>query len=333
VLSVAANELEQAREQRFVTELRLGLDGIALAVVEAPGDGFVAASMSDQILALRPLLEREGAVAAVWLEEGGPGEVILLHLIALDTGRALARIVEVEQKPDAESELALAAAALLGEAYLFTPEREPAIEKAVAAVEEAIVPAVAADEAEEPAPPAPAPRDDTRLGVGVIGSLGSGLHGHSGPSLRGGVGAAVELVVFDGLELRLGAGAEIGPREDSASLSLLVLGVRSELTVAFLWWRDRIAAGLAASFGVLWWRRQVALGDGPQYEFDGWNLRPGLGPELRFALHPVLDLLIGADVGVWARTETDRRQSDEGVGYATPRVDWRAVVGVVFRIH
>src|SRR5207302_1488601 len=74
----------------------------------------------EQIAEVLPDATRNGAMAVVWLSFPLHHQV-MLHLVALGSGRALVRTIETNRSPISEATLALMARELLGTAYLFEP--------------------------------------------------------------------------------------------------------------------------------------------------------------------------------------------------------------------
>ncbi len=116
-LEVADDADGKARDQRFAADLKMSLDDSKVQVMRMDNAGFGRLAAREQVALVRPLIERQNAVAAIWLAESSP-DLLVLHVVVLSRGRALIRLVETKQD-DSESDLASAARELLGTSYLF----------------------------------------------------------------------------------------------------------------------------------------------------------------------------------------------------------------------
>ncbi|MCP4675071.1 MAG: hypothetical protein GY854_06120 [Deltaproteobacteria bacterium] len=318
VLAVADDAESGEREKRFVTEMELGLDGIEVRLLPVGEPGFVQLSLAEQLDRVRPLAERIGAVATTWIEETDTN-IVLLHLVALDSGRALVRIVEAKRVPGAEAELALAACELLGEAYLFSPPpADEAVGKVIAAVKEEIV---------------VLPNEYPRYGVAPLVGLGGGVHGHEGASLKMNVGAAAEIWMTSGIFLRCSVVATVGPHEQTHDGIAMERGVEPGLSIGYDWRIGRVAIGPLLGLFVPWSRLDVTVGTGGPHSFSDWNFHATLGLDLRMALTNNLELFVDGSIGAFARQEIGTRLSDGSTVLASPIIDWTTVAGFLIFIN
>jgi hypothetical protein len=107
--------------------------------------GFASLPLSEQITAVLPDARANGAMAVVWMSFPLSKQV-MLHLVALGSGRAFVRTIETDRSSVSESSLALIARELLGTAYLFeSPAELPEeVGKVVRGVKQQIPPEPAA---------------------------------------------------------------------------------------------------------------------------------------------------------------------------------------------
>jgi hypothetical protein len=330
----ATEDAAAEREQRLRTELALTLDGFDVRAVESGDVGFPGLALSDKLALIQLWVDRNGAVATTWVEEAPSGQV-LLHLVALATGRALVRIVEAERGPDTEAELALAARELLGEAYLFGPATgDPAVEQVVSAVQAQVAPppTAAPPVVVAPSPRAPTTRPEPVWGVLPLARVGGGLYGHRGPHLQAGGGLAVERRLGSGGFARLMLGAAGGPRGTTRDGLVTGLVVEPVAALGYAWTFWVLSLGPVVELAAPWSRLELALGAGDPQQFGWWGFRAALGIELRLELTPALGLVAGWNAGGQARQEEFERRSDGSTVLETPIIDWRASAGLILRL-
>ena len=106
------------REKKFYDELTVALDGFMLMAVPAPRPDFSTLALGMQIAEVLPEARANDALAVVWMSFPLPKQV-LVHLVALGSGRAFVRTIETDRSSSAALTLALVARELLGTAYLF----------------------------------------------------------------------------------------------------------------------------------------------------------------------------------------------------------------------
>jgi hypothetical protein len=228
----AATTVEgQRREQRLFDELGLALDGFMLLNQKSDQPDFARHSLSDQIAAVLPEAKRNNAMAVVWMSFPLANQV-MLHLVALGSGRAFVRSIETDRSPVSEAALALMARELLGTAYLFEPPASvPAeVKEVVRTVKQEIpaepVPTLAA----VPAPPTGAP-----WGIWLRTQMGYPIAGGADaiPVLHLGV-AAERKMPFD-IEASLGLDARYGvvARPQAAGAQFLFGGATLSLFRGF----------------------------------------------------------------------------------------------------
>ncbi len=318
VLAVASSDEAKARERDFVTEMGLGLDGIQIQLLEIGDENFSRLSLAEQLERIRPMAESSGAVATTWIEDAGQN-TILLHLVALDSGRALVRIIEAERGAGVAAELALTACELLGTAYLFgpTPQGE-AMKKVVSAVQEEIV---------------PLPKQYPRVGVLPLFGGGGGVYGHVGASLQLDVGAALELWVVAGFFIRAAVVAEVGPQERIHDGIVMERGFEPGLGVGYNWRLGSVGLGPILGLHVPWSKLDATVGTGRPQSFSDWNFHATLGGDFRVTITDYLALFVDATMGIFARQEAGVRLSNGETVIASPIVDWNVLVGAAILVN
>ncbi|MFT3712345.1 MAG: hypothetical protein QM817_32260 [Archangium sp.] len=182
----------ERREKKFYEELTVALDGFMVMGVPAPRADFSSLSLATQIAEVLPEARANDALAVVWMSFPLPKQV-LVHLVALGSGRAFVRTIETDRSSSAEVNLALVARELLGTAYLFdAPQTLPVeVKKVVSTVREQIAPSAPV----VVAPPPPPPEPPHPLELWARGSMDYPLAGGVGaaPVARGGLGLSLRL--------------------------------------------------------------------------------------------------------------------------------------------
>ncbi len=318
VLAVANSDEAKARERNFVTEMGLGLDGIQIQLLQIGEESFSRLSLAEQLERIRPMAESSGAVATTWIEDAGQN-TILLHLVALDSGRALVRIVEAERGAGVAAELALTACELLGAAYLFGPAPQgEAMKKVVSAVQEEIV---------------SLPKQYPRVGILPLFGGGGGVYGHVGASLQLDVGAALELWITAGLFIRAGVVAEVGPQERIHDGIVMERGFEPGLGVGYSWKLGSVGLGPILGLHAPWSKLDATVGAGRPQSFSDWNFHATLGVDFRVAITDYLALFADAAMGMFARQEAGVRLSNGETVIASPIVDWNILVGAAILVN
>jgi hypothetical protein len=326
------------RERRLFSELELALDGFTIDTVPSGDPQFSRLPMSEQLARVQPFVERTGAVATTWIEETGTG-TILLHLVALTTGRALVRIVEAHEGPGAEDELALAVRELLGEAYMFGPAPEnPAMEQVVAEVQEKVAPAVdtipPVPVAPPPVPPPPTekPEPTASLGLAPLGLISGGVWGHEGPHIRAGGGISVEWPPGAALYGRASFVFAKGPDSQVSDGLVVGFGVAPGLSLGYRWRLGPIGVGPVLGVSVPFSSLTTVIGEGDDQTFTWWSFRATAGLELAVAMTDDLNLFVDGALGFQAIRETFERRSGGGTVLTTPFVEWEMVIGLMIFI-
>jgi hypothetical protein len=322
LVRAAGEQSDSEREDRFLTELELALDGFAVEAVRPEDAGFADLALRRQVELVRPLLAERGALAATWVDAASP-DLLLLHLVSVSTGRALVRLVETERGADSLSELALVVRELLGEAYMFEAD---AVEQG-----DAMARAVA-DARRSAGAPVTTRRPEYRLFA--TANARGGIATHTGPSVLLGGSFGVERVLVPMLSMRVWLGGHGGPlgRSDEAEIDIhcASLGVG----VAYLWRLGRIVStgpSVGVEAQVAWLRFDLGVQDDFRYTrflaqgLTEWELRVGLGRRV--------ELAAGGGLGFSPSQEVFRRESTGAEVLATPFVGWTARAGLTVLLN
>ena len=321
VLLVATDSAGKAREQRFMAELELALEGVRLVGVDPGMSEFASTPLAAQIVSVRELLDRHRGVAATWLNSVS-ADLILLHMVVLSSGRALVRLVEGNpQRTGFAVDLAMAARELLGTAFLFNSVQ--AAQKPLARVVEAV--------REKAAPEGSHVRHSPWSVVGRA-DVSGGLAGFKGPSLQIGGALAVERRLFANFRGRMLLQAQGGPLDGSSRLEIRSLAVAPGVGASYMWKFGSILLGPALDLWATWTNRWVQATPSSTQGFALWSFRADIGPELRVPIGKEVSLLGGASIGATPLRQTLTLQSTDKTVYASPFLSWQAVIGFVLQL-
>ncbi len=316
VLFVASDSTGVAREGRFVRELGMALNGMAVEVVHLENTGFDVLPLAQQIESVRRLLERHDAVAVTWINVAS-SELLLLHLVAVSTGRALVRLVETELRQDSEAILAMAARELLGTAFLFEQPSSGPIEEAVESVRHG-----AGMQADTPA--------EQRASLILSSRANGGIAGFSGQSIELGGGVALGYRLVAGLHGRVYLGATGGPIGNSrGDEKLQGWSLIPGIQFAYVWRVKQVGLGPLVSVEVPWLHLHIAE-DETNYQFAHWNLRAALNLELAWYIGRVAAFTLQGGLGASPRQLEFRRASNRERVLATPFLSWNLGLGISF---
>jgi len=316
VCMVGNDEPSQVREQRFVVDLKLAMDGFEIKQIETGMKDFTTLTLPEQLGRIRPFVDEFDAVATVWLEPAG-SDAVLLHLVALSTGRALVRIVAARSGPDTEKELALAAEELLGEVYLFSP-RHPneAVTRVVTQVKNEVI-------AIEPE------TEGLRVGAMPLFQLGSGIYGQKGPSLLVGGGLGMEIWPWNGLFLQPRLSFLAGPRGQPHDGLVSGLRLAPGLLAGYDFRVDRFLVGPFIGLEAIYSLADMALGRGDVHTYSWWNFRGSAGLDLRWRATDRFFIGIQPAIGAYPIRKHFTRLSDKSNILVTPFLDWSMALMVV----
>jgi hypothetical protein len=317
VLQVSGDEAGQLLEQRFVDELGMLLDDVPVELLRPAEDDFAALNLGSQIAGVRALMEHRGVVAAAWLETASDDRV-LLYMVAVSPGRAVARLVEVPRAERFEVDLAMAARELLGTAFLFHQQENPA-----EVIEDDAVTQPQAEILEEAAS-----EEESVLTLGIMGHLGGGIYGQSGPSLLAGGSLAFDVEIPNGFQVRFSIGLN-GGFLDAGSSGLNTWQVSPGFGVLYLWNLGSVAMGPAIEAQLVWSRVNASVDRGPDQEFShSWFSFLGLA-ELHWWITDIFGLTFAGGVGLTPEREKFERASTDATVLTTPFVSFEARLGIV----
>lgn len=302
VVTVGKTDEARARETRFVTNLRLNIEGFAIRETLPASVDFNELSLNRQIELLKPVMERDDAAAAMWLSESA-GDRLLLQVVVLDTGRALVRLFEEDLGGGSEQSLALTAGELLGTAYMFEPKaakKRPQIEQLVEKTRiKAQVP--------------PAARPSGLWKLVLLGHGALGVVGGAGPNVYAGGSIGGERGFVDRWFLGLGMGAAAGPLGDGKGFSLSGYEIAAELTgyLGMPIGKVRIGPFLQVRAGSTGIFVSTVGYDREDYAF--LCLYGRLGLDLRITFSPVVTLKIAAGVEASPIQNEIHRESNDQI--------------------
>ncbi|MBN2528095.1 MAG: hypothetical protein JXR76_17015 [Deltaproteobacteria bacterium] len=318
VFSGTASEGRSAMEEQFIVSLQLALDRFSVREVDVSHEPFTSLPLSERLEVIGQHTAVYDAVASVWIEQTNRQQV-LLHLVAIGTGRALVRIIEAKNSPSAAEELAFAAQELLGEAYLFeqTPS-SPQLAYAVNRVKETI----------QIPPETPL----SRVALIALFTLSRSIAGHIGPSLYLGGGMDVFVPLGSRFFVRFGAGGSSGPNASFADGNLTTRGgyIRAMAGFRSQLWMLSIGpyVGMSATCQFV----TLRLGEGKEQKATRAGFRGDMGVQLTFPVTANMHIFADGAVGGYAIRNRYRRLSDNSVVVMSPFVDWRASLGFLFAI-
>jgi hypothetical protein len=332
VLTFASDADAAEREQRFVTELSLALDGFAVVPTSEGLGSFSALGLADRLALLKPLARKHGAAATIWIEDGKHG-LTLLHLIALSKGRALVRIVEARPEPGIEVTLATAVEELLGRARLLSSEN-PA-----RAIESALLGETGQSAADLENPGQRRVETCAEAGVELTGwSLAPvaagrlGLVGHEGPSVRLGGGMHVEFAPTAYVRIRGGIAALGGPYERTDDHVISGRSLEPGLGLGLFYPGRGFELGGVLSFAAPWQTVYINLPATGNHDYSWWSARLALALELRLRLTEHLAVSFAPELGVWLLEERFFGETSGRRIVTYPRLDAGIAVGLVFGI-
>ncbi|MBN1773341.1 MAG: hypothetical protein JXB32_18915 [Deltaproteobacteria bacterium] len=322
VLAVASDPPAAAEERLFVDELALLLADFRVEAVDPEDAEFPRRPLNEQLTVVRELVETRDAVAAMWLAHVSD-DMLLLHLVALSTGRALVRLFEQRMGEGSAADLAVTAGELLGTAYMFEPpERRPAPALARVADDARVLAAV-------PSPEAP-PSTGSPWAVDLMGTASGGVAGSSGPTLGAGGLLAFGRFLRDRLWLGLAVGGHAWPLDERAGLAASGFGLLTRLEVGWAFldgdWR------LGPLLGVQLERSEVDLSweDGPRVRDSWWGGAAVAAADLRWRAADWLALCVQAGFRIGFQRHAVVRRSDGAELLAEPWLGWWVGLGLQF---
>lgn len=116
LLRVTNSPPARALEQQFTEQLKLELDGLEIEQIELRKSNFSSLVLKDKLARIEDIMSQRDILAAVWIEQGKEGNV-LLHMVALSANSAFVRVISTPAGPDSAEELAFSAQVLLSQTY------------------------------------------------------------------------------------------------------------------------------------------------------------------------------------------------------------------------
>jgi hypothetical protein len=291
-------------ERRLFDELNVTLDGFMLLSQNAERPDFPKLSLSEQIASVVPDAVHNGAMIVLWMSSPLPHQV-MLHLVAIGSGRAFVRTIETQSSSGSEATLALIARELLGTAYLFAPAADvPAeVSEVVRAVKRQIPPEPAPVESRPPTPPGWNLWVRTQAGYPLLGGE------DAVPALH--LGVSLERRLWRGVlgSLELGGRYSAVSRAEASGARLFSAGLTGALflpvSARSVSWGPYAAASLGYSRFLVEGQSGGAVI--PRFEAgaqvrSGHTSGPGVGLALTAAFSPVRAELRSADARVLFRT-------------------------------
>ena len=332
VIRIAGDPVSEAHEQRFVEELTLILGEMQVDVKKMEVPGYARLPLTEQLAVIEPLFARQEAVAVSWLTEMSPGRFVLC-VVVWGTGRAMVRLLEAGTSDGFEEDLALAAAELLGSAYLFEPplrKEDPMREVAEAAREKVVAQVSAA--APSPPPTAPSLAEGRDVSLGAAGAIEAGVAAGQGPRLVAGGALSVEMRLRAGLGGRIGVTVLGGPLDETRAASVRSLLVSPSLGASYLWSVGSFDIG--PSLDVVARRSVIEIESaaGDAKTFRTWQVLGAVALDLRW--RPVRPLSFALSLGLVATPQQDLyrlERTGEDV-LATWRVGVFARLGLVLHM-
>lgn len=314
-------------QARFFEELTLLLD--TFMVMSSPADerDFPRRPLAEQIALVMPVAKANDAVAVVWLAEPTPGQ-LMLHLVALGTGRTLVRTIDFDRKSQSEAALALMLRELLGTAFLYSATAIPEVRQVVSQLKQAYpltfdpppVPGAGAATAAAYESWSRSRFNKKDWSFGATATVEAGLADSLGPSSR--LGSAVWLAWHDWL------GAELSFAFQRARLAQTLFTSTSVPLLVFATWRFRtedfsVGPRVGAGFELDW---LYTTRSSPTYLFQaspvgtlGAQATQGVGP---------LTVLVSADLMGRVNRSEVVDTFDGAAVWRLPMVSVRVGIGV-----
>jgi len=310
VLQTAQNDAAKERERRFTEELGLALDGFVVrAEVAAPS--FTAAPFSEQLALVRRAGANSKVAATLWL--GETDSLVLLHLVALQTQRALVRIIEAVQRPDLESELALLAKELLGEAYLFA--RDSQVPEPIAAAVDGV-----RQSTTRTRPP--------RLEIGAFGEGATGVTGGVGPSSQAGGGIHVGVRTWREGFLSASGHAMAGPSGETRVADVRGAELGASLAASFRFALGALEIGPLLRGSVTQRRIDARTDSGRERHLRTLSARLAVGAEASLPIAASTRLWLEWTLGGRLSKTALRARSDGSTLVRTPSTDTALRLGL-----
>lgn len=268
------------------------------------------------------LSAQDDAVATVWLEQTNTG-LTLLHLVAMDTGQALVRIIEAPSSTGAVLKLALVAQELLGQSYLLsdTP-RNAAVESVVSKLaQEAVM------NLEDPKPVVDklvhSQSNEARVfSLSPLAAVRGGAANYKGNSILVGGGLAVDFRPMEQLFLRASVLALPGIIQKEPWGTLSVFSVQPSLGIGYLWRKNWFQWGPMLQAAAVWYKVDVFHELSGDNRHSSWTFRGSLDLQLRAVLSSTTYLALSPGLGAFTTSKRFYLSPEGETVYRSPRLDW-----------
>jgi hypothetical protein len=324
VIRIADDPVSEAREQRFMDELTLVLGDVQMEVRKTEIPGYARLPLTEQLAAIEPLFARHEAAAVTWLVEMSPGRFFLC-VVVWSTGRAMVRLLEAGTDVGFETDLALAAAELLGSAYLFEPplRKDDPMRKIV---EDAREKAMAMGDF---APSEPERAEGSRgVLLWATGVFESGVAGGRGPRLAAGGALSLEVPLIAGFSFRLGATLLGGSLDESPAASIDTLMISPGVGALYLRSFGRFSLGPSLDLGARWSLVAVDAAAGDSRAFRTWQFQGAVALEMRWSLVRRLSLSLALGLTGTPQQDVYRLERTGEDVLATWRLGFFARLGI-----
>lgn len=314
VLSAAVDATTKGRDQRFAEELGLALEGLVVRTQTADA-WFTDAPLAQQLSYVRALGSDQRIAAILWLREADSS--VLLHLVALQTERALVRIVKSAPHTALEAELALLARELLGEAYLFSGDAELAapIDAAIETVRSTVKQRAA------------------RWELGAFGLGSGGVLGQVGPHLQLGAGAGAGLRIWQRAWGLAALHALAGPSGERDTIEIRGVEWGGSLSAVYRVALRNVELGPLVRASLSRRRLATRTAQGAQRDLEAWSGRVAAGAEASVALAAYARLYLDVTLGAQLLETTVKSRADGTTLLRTPNADFAARLGLVLRFQ
>lgn len=308
-------------EEHLVSELALVLDSFATITLRPELPDFAKLSLSDQTDYVAPLVVQYRAAAAVWAVQRTDGS-ILLHLVAIESGRTLTKTLQARRLKNAPSTLALAVRELLGTAYLFdSPPKDGGVE--VQKIVDELRHHALVDQGTTTQPFF----IDWRTAIGASSNVG--VMGHHGPAQIYGGQFSVEASITSQVAILGGIAVHI---RNASTTTTRYRGqnIAPHVGALALWPLNSFQVGAVSYLSFI--REQISISvpaTSPQ-SFVHQRFEVALGPTFRFWFGNTLGIYGNLTANYAPERGLYRRRSDRKLLLSTPSLAWGAQFGLLF---
>ncbi len=316
LITLAETKEGQELERRFLNELGLALTQFQVKSESNPDGSFGTMLLSERLAIIRSLSKKHNASAVIWIERFEDNK-LLLNLTAISTGRALLRIVEVKKGPHSEAELALATEELLGEAYLFSPNKtDNAISSTVEKVRQTVV---SLEESSKR-------KTQHAISGGVL--LSGGLYERIGSSLTvgGGIGWIAETP--SGWFFGPSVFGFAGPKERLSAGVISGFGIIGEFSFGYHFHISKVQIGPALSAGIKWNRMEALFGENGTKQVYKLGFRGTVSLDSAVSIGKQTAFIIRLDLSFLPERAEFRGVSENSAALVTPWLEGSILMGL-----